>query len=149
VRPSRALAVLGAAVALAGCGGSGGGSMSAAEYRNAATKICDDANRRAAAIPQPKGLTELRGYLESTLAIVSSDNDKLRALKPPGDLKREHQAAVRAQDAAIRSLRALLTRLKSGKPTVAELKSDLNGVQHLSDQADAAFRALGLQRCAQ
>jgi hypothetical protein len=147
VRPHRALAVLGAAVALAGCGSSG--SMSAADYRNAATKICDDANRRAAAVPQPQGLGTLRDYLDSTLAIVSSDTDKLRALKPPDDLKTEHQAALRAQDAAIRSLRALLARLKSGKPTVAELKSDLDGVQRLSNQADAAFRALGLQRCAQ
>jgi Xaa-Pro aminopeptidase len=143
-----ALAAVGVAAALAGCGSSSG-SMSAGEYRNAATKICDDGNRRAAAVPQPKGLGALRDYLDSTLAIVSSETDELRALKPPDDLEADHQAALRAQDAAISSLRALLARLKSGKPTVAELKSDLDRVQRLSSQADAAFRKLGLQRCAQ
>jgi hypothetical protein len=147
VRPHHALAVLGVAGALGACGSSG--ATSASDYRNAATKICDDANRRAAAIPRPKGLGALRGYLDSTLAIVQSDTDKLRALDPPDDLKAEHQAALRAQDAAIRSLRALLASLKSGKPTVTELKADLDRVQRLSNQADAAFRALGLQRCAQ
>ena len=147
MRARRALAVVGAAVALAGCGSSG--AMSAADYRSAATRICVDANRRAAALPRPNNLSALRDYLDGTLAIVQSDTDKLRALRPPADLKAGHEAALRAQDAAIRSLRALLKRLETGRPTVAELRSDLAGVQRLSNQADQAFRSVGLPRCAQ
>ena len=70
-------------------------------------------------------------------------------MHPPADLRAGHEAALRAQDAAIRRLRALLDRLRTSKPTVAELRTALGEVQRLSDQADRRFRALGLPRCAQ
>jgi len=142
------LVAAGAVAALAGCGGSGGAS-SASDYRNAATKICDDANRRAAAIARPRDLSALRDYLDKTLSIVQQDTDQLRSLHPPDNLKAGHEAALRAQDAAVARLRALLDRLKSAKPTVAELRAALAEVQRLSDQADKRFRALGLSHCAQ
>ena len=142
-----AIAVLAATAALAGCGG--GGAMSAADYRKAASKICDDANRHAAAVGQPRNLAALRGYLDRTLAIVQDDTDRLRALHPPDNLKSGHQEALKAQDAAVQRLRALLHQLETSKPTVAELRSALAEVQRLSDEADRRFRAIGLQHCAQ
>ena len=142
-----AVAVLAAAVLLAGCGG--GGGMSTAGYRAAATKICEDANRRAAALARPKDLAALRDYLGKTLAIVQQDTGRLKALKPPAALKAHHEAALRLQDEAIARLRVLLQRLTSAKPPIKELQAGLAEVQRLSNQADREFRALGLQRCAQ
>ena len=145
MRSAPLLAVI-AALALAGCGGGGGG---AASYRAAATKICEDANRRAAAVERPKDVAALRGYLDKTLAIVESDTARLRALKPPPDLKPGHEVALRLQEEAIARLRALLAQLNAGKASVPALQAALSEVQSLSNQADREFRALGLQRCAQ
>src|SRR5437764_14663888 len=136
----RALAVLAALVALAGCGG--GSGSSAADYRTAASKICDDANRRAAALKPPSNLAGLRPYLAKTLAIVERDTGRLRALHPPADLKADHDAALRLQAEAIRRLRALLGRLQSARPSVPELQAALAAVKSLSYQADRRFRAL-------
>jgi hypothetical protein len=145
VRP--AIAVLAASAAVAGCGG--GGAMSATDYRKAASKICDDANRRAAAVGRPRNIAGLRGYLDRTLAIVQDDTDRLRALHPPDNLKSGHEAALKAQDAAVQRLRALLHELETSKPPVTELRAALAEVQRRSDEADRRFRAIGLQHCAQ
>ena len=138
-------------VALAGCGGgsSGGGvALSAADYRKQATRICEDANRRADALARPKDLAALRTYLDRTLEIVQQDTDRLRHLRPPADLRAGHEAAVRIQDAAIRRLRSLRAELDKSKPSVSELQAGLDEVQRLGDQADKRFRDLGLERCA-
>jgi hypothetical protein len=147
----RVPAALLVAAALAGCGGGSGNNdaaVTAAEYRKQATRICEDANRRADALARPKDLAALRGYLDRTLEIVEQDTERLRRLRPPADLRAGHDAAVRAQDAAIRRLRSLRAELERPKPSVKELQSGLDDVQRLGDQADRRFRDLGLERCA-
>ena len=139
------------AAALAGCGGGStdkSSALSPAAYRKQATRICEDANRRADALARPKDLAALRTYLDRTLQIVQQDTDRLRRLRPPADLRAGHEAAVRAQDAAIRRLRSLRAELEKPKPSVTELQSGLDEVQRLGDQADKRFRDLGLERCA-
>jgi len=150
-RAARVPAALLVVSALAGCGGSSGGgpsTLTAAEYRRQATRICEDANRRADALARPRDLAALRGYLDRTLEIVEQDSARLRRLRPPADLRAGHEAAMRAQDAAIRRLRSLRAQLDQGKPSVTELQAGLDEVQRLGDQADKRFRDLGLERCA-
>ena len=142
----RGAALVVAVVTLAGCGGSD--RLSAADYRKQATRICADADRRARAVPRPKDLAGLRSYLDSTVAIVQQDNERLRALKPPGDLQDGHAAALRAQDAAIRELQRLRTELRAPKPSLAAVQAGLARVARLGSEADRQFRRIGLPRCA-
>ena len=148
LRAASLFAALGATAALAGCGSSGDGRSSAADYRRQATKICEDANQRAGALKRPRDLPGLRNYLDRTLAIVQEDTDRLRRLKPPAELQTGHDAALRAQAAAIKQLRSLRRQLDVAKPSVKSLQAGLDDVQRLGDQADRRFRDLGLERCA-
>jgi hypothetical protein len=149
VRPRRArlIVAVGAAAMLAACGG-GGGRLSAADYRRQASRICADADRRAKAIPRPRNLSGLRGYLDRTLTIVQQDNDRLRALKPPDDLQDRAAAALRAQGAAIRMLRRLRDELRAPKPSLRAVQAGLAEVSQLGNEADRRFRELGVPRCA-
>jgi len=145
-RRARLVVAVGAAAMLAACGG--GGRLGAADYRQKASRICADANRRANAVPRPRNLSGLRAYLDRTLTIVQQDNDRLRALKPPEDLQDRAAAALRAQDAAIRLLRRLRDELRAPKPSLRAVQAGLAEVARLGNEADRQFRALGLPRCA-
>ena len=147
---TRVSAALLVAVALVGCGGGSGdgATLSTAEYRKQATSICEDANRRTDALDRPRDLTALRPYLDRTLEIVQQDTERLRRLRPPADLRAGHEAAVKAQDAAIRQLRAVRAQLGTVNATRGDLQKGLDKAQRLGDEADRRFRDLGLERCA-
>src|SRR3712207_1401202 len=87
-RPLAALAVLGAAAAIAGCGGGDddSGALSADEFRSQADAICADANTRLDALDEPTGPDQVLGFLQSGLTVQQEQLDKLKALQPPDDL---------------------------------------------------------------
>src|SRR3954454_9993957 len=129
---ARVPAALLVVVALAGCGGGSKGgttTLSAAGHRTQATRICEDANRRADALARPRDLGALRTYLDRTLEIVQQDTDRLRRLRPPADLRAGHEAPGRGQGGASRRLPSLRTELDKSKPSVSELQSGLDEVQ--------------------
>lgn len=143
---SPALVLTTAMVLLAGCGG--GGGLSASDYRAQAGRICKDAEKRTGALTQPKSLPDLRRYVDQTLTIAQQDTDKLSSLKPPSDLKSDHDAAVKAQQSAVDKLRAVKTELAKSKPSTTALQQGLAAIRTAGTQANARFRTLKVPACA-
>src|SRR5688500_20365791 len=86
-RPLAALAVVGAAAAIAGCGGGDDSSgLSADEFRTQADAICADADTRIDALDEPNANDQVLGFLQSGLTIQREQIEKLKALEPPSDL---------------------------------------------------------------
>lgn len=134
-------------VLLAGCGG-GGSTLSASDYRAKAAAICKDATKRTGALPSPKSLSSLRSYVEGTLAIAQQDTDKIKALSPPGDLRADHDAALKAQQSAIDQLRGVKDELTKAKPDTATLQKGLDQIKAAAAKANARFAALKIPGCA-
>ena len=76
----RALAVL-PLLLLAACGG--GGDDAKAGYVSQATKVCEVAKTDADALPRPTGATDLKAFVNNTVAIAKRAQGELAALTPP------------------------------------------------------------------
>lgn len=75
-----------AAVALAACGGEGGGErLTKGEYVEQADAICAEASARLAALPEPRSLEELADVAPRAAAIAAEQLERLRRLRPPAD----------------------------------------------------------------
>jgi hypothetical protein len=73
---------------LAGCGGSGGSSrLSKSEFDSKANAICDKYQAKINAVPQPKSVNDVPGYIDKVLPILREGTSKLDDLKPPADLQ--------------------------------------------------------------
>jgi hypothetical protein len=68
---------------VAGCGGSGGGSLSHAELIRRANAICAKFNQQLKALPQPKNPLEIGAYVEKAVPLEQVALRSLRNLRPP------------------------------------------------------------------
>ena len=80
------------AVAVAGCGGSGG--LSDKDYRAKADAICTSLKAQRDRLPPAQNIGDLRAVARSTIAIETDALNRFKALKPPGDLKAPHAVIV-------------------------------------------------------
>jgi hypothetical protein len=88
----RWLLVAAAALAVAGCGGSGG--LSAKDYRAKADAICANVKSQRERLPSSSNYEELVAVARSSLAINTAAYRRFKALKPSGDLKAPHSVMV-------------------------------------------------------
>jgi hypothetical protein len=89
-RPAVALAL--AALAITGCGGSGG--LSDKEYRAKADALCASVRSQRDRLSPSSNLSELRAAAQSTIAINTDALRRFQALKPPDDLKAPHAVII-------------------------------------------------------
>ncbi len=68
---------------LTACGGGGGGDDPKAAYVAQATKVCEVAKTDADALPRPTGATDLKAFVDNTVAIAKRAQGELAALTPP------------------------------------------------------------------
>jgi hypothetical protein len=88
-----------AALALAACGGDGGGAqLSAAEFREQADELCSDAQNRFDEIAEPESEEELQEYLEQVVPILREETDKLKDLNPPDELQEDWDRVIELQE---------------------------------------------------
>jgi hypothetical protein len=133
-----------AALALAGCGGSG--RLSHAEFAKRADAVCSAYQAKVQLLTRPTSYDAIVQYADATLPLYVAALDKLSALKPPRSDEAEVAtwlAANRKVEQAVRSLRA------------AAMRHDLSGTNDASDTLQAASNAarraasaLGLETCA-
>ena len=144
----RALAALAAVALAAGCGGGEDGRLSAAAYRARATRICADARRRTVALGRPQTTGQFKRFLAGGIGVSARSLRRLEALRPPKDLQDEHAAIVAGERRALAELRALASRLHGDSRDVALLKRTRPALDRLGAEADARYRAAGLDACA-
>jgi hypothetical protein len=148
-RPLAALAVLGAAAAIAGCGGGDddSGALSAEEFRSQADAICADANTRIDALDEPTSADQVLGFLQSGLTVQKEQLEKLKALQPPDDLAGTFNEAtdlLDQQQAAIQDAADRIAGGEDAETVIGEADSDIDSI---SDQAKAKAKELGLEVC--
>jgi hypothetical protein len=148
-RPFAALAVVGAAAAIAGCGGGGddSGALSADEFRTQADAICSDANTRIAALDQPTGSDQILGYLQSGLTVQKEQLQKLKALQPPSDLSGTFNEATDLLDQQTAKIQDATTKIQNGENAQTVIAAASPEIDSISEQAKAKAKELGLQVC--
>jgi hypothetical protein len=148
-RPLAALAVLGAAAAIAGCGGGDddSGALSADEFRQQADAICADANTRIDALDEPTGADQVLGFLQSGLTVQKEQLEKLKALEPPDDLAGTFTEATDLLDQQTAAIQGATDRIAGGEDPEAVIGEVDSEIDSLSEQADAKAKELGLEVC--
>ncbi len=141
------VAAVGASVlALAACGGGGGGTrLSRDAYIAKADAVCAKLAAERKVLKPPASLGEESAYINKALPLLDAGLADLRALKPPADMEKRAgellQAAGRVRD--------LLAKLRSAATTGDALTVARIGSQasQLNDQIQSRARALGVTGC--
>jgi hypothetical protein len=138
----RRVAGLVAVLAIAGCGG---GGTSAKDYRAKADAVCARVKAQRDRIPPAQDVEQLKATLQTTIAINTEALRRLQALKPPGDLKDEHDVIVtRLQETLKLQQQALKTDPKGKAMESINIRA---GQAHTA--MVAAARSAKLVRCTQ
>ena len=148
-RPLAALAVLGAAAAIAGCGGGDddSGALSAEEFRSQADAICADANTRLDALDEPTGADQVLGFLQSGLTVQKEQLEKLKALQPPDDLAGTFNEATDLLDQQTAEIQGAADRIAGGEAAETVIGEVDSKIDSINEQADAKAKELGLEVC--
>jgi hypothetical protein len=136
------LALVGVAVGLAGCGGSG--SLSHAQFVRRADAECRATNSRIAALPTPSNLKGLASYATGTRSATAQLRQTLAALETP----KVDQPALGRYLAALEQGNAILARISTAaaageSATVSSLGKELAALPTSSLASKA-----GLPTCA-
>jgi hypothetical protein len=133
-----------AVLALAGCGGSGGGRLSASEYRSEADAICAEANTKLTDLGSPSTPAELRELMKKARPTLERAIDDLEALKPPESLASKADEWNGKNDQLLEKYDEL-----SKETDLAQLQKKAQELGQLNEETNAFARAqLGLHECA-
>ena len=132
---------------LAACGG--GGDDPKAAYVTQATKVCEVAKTDGDALPRPTGATDLKAFVDNTVAIAKRAQGELAALTPPEPDAAELKTKVLDPFAAlVTEGEAYAKKVDAAGTNQAELLP-LIAAQPKPDKIDLAFlRSYGLGVCA-
>ncbi len=129
-----------AALALTGCGGS---SLTAAQLRARATRVCNTAARRMNAIPAPGTPNQGEEFVSRGVSALSRELSGLRAIRGPSSFG----DGLAAKAAELALLRSTLKGLRAGNDPVVAIKTLQQQLEPVEVRADAAWRALGIPAC--
>jgi hypothetical protein len=136
------LAVL--ALVLAGCGTT---TLTAAQMRTQAGRICAHAAERAARIPAPATPDASERFLRAGLGAMRPAAEGLRALKPPDEMRESYGQAVALNAKALASVARQEHAIARGEdaPTAfRRLQAELDPIVRVED---ATWRALQIPAC--
>ncbi len=132
-------------VALAGCGTT---SLSAAQLRTRATRICAAAELRTDRIATPARLNQSARFLRLGVAALAPEVTALGQLRPPRDLVGRYRQALAAGDGELRALRFSLRGLKAGDDPVVAIKTLQQQLAVLEAPGNRSWSFLGVPACA-
>jgi len=136
--------LLGAVIALAGCGG----GTSASEYREQAEAICTTATREAADVAPPSDTAaSVAEYGDAVAEIRERETVALDGLEPPDGLESAHRELVNASGAIVRSLTDLARAAERENRDAAAAAAAMG--DRAADQARRAAEELELPACGQ
>ena len=116
-------------------------------YRLAAGRVCEDLDRRIAAIARPVGARDYAPYLERVLEIGAPALRRLGAIEPPPSLAREAQRAVGLARAELALIRAAARAVRDSPDPARTLDVQQRRIDRLVAREDAAWIALGIPAC--
>lgn len=132
-------------VLLAGCGTT---SLSAAQLRTRATRICAAAELRTDRIATPIRPSQGARFLRLGVAALAPEVTALGQLRPPRDLAGRYRRALAAGDGELRALRFSLRGLKAGDDPVVAIKTLQQQLELLETRGDRFWRSLDVFTCA-
>lgn len=148
----RTLAGVLAVLALAGCGGDGGGPLSAAEFDRRANEICAESVERKRAIAEsvipdsgPSTYLEIHVYLTEYLPFLEETLEKLGSLEPPPEKAERFKAVVAGFEEAHARLGELARAIEARDGEAVLTRWDEAFAAADPTQTDAG--ALGLDDC--
>jgi hypothetical protein len=141
--PLPAAALLAAGL-LAGCGSS---TLTSAQLRRQAGRICALAAARTNRIATPTMPTQEAAFLRRGITALSPELIALGRLRAPGDRADDYRDAVEATGAEVAALRSTLKGLKDGNDPVLAIKTLQQQLAPTEARADSAWSALGLPAC--
>ena len=129
-----------AALALAACGA---GSLTPAQVRARAGRICVNAANHLDAIRAPTATSGAQMFLRRGTAVLAPEVRGLRALHARGPVA----SAARALDGELAALRAALTGLRAGHDPVVAITTLQQQLAPLELRVNAAWRELRIPAC--
>jgi hypothetical protein len=146
-RAVAASALLGALLA-AGCGGdSGGGQLSAAEFRQQADAICAEFEAKLDAVEQPSSPDDLERFVNEAVPIIEEGTRKLNELEPPEEFRDEWTRVVEINEENLDTIKAVQTALNDGDVEEAQRLIAEAGANE--EESDQLARDIGLTKCGQ
>lgn len=136
-----------AAVALLGAAGCGGDEQSESGYREEANAICEEAERKLEALPEPATTADLERYLRQAIEISKDSDREFRALEPPAELRAQHRRAIRLSRRGERLIETLLDELAAGEPSLKTLQRMLPELEDIGRESNALARRMKLPDC--
>jgi hypothetical protein len=147
-RTSAGLAVAGAAILIAGCGG-GSDSLSAEELRTQADAICAEADERTDAIAEPTSEEDLVTAYTELLSIQNDSIARLKELAPPSELESTWNEAISLQEEQVATLQGLVDRIEAGEDVQTVLEEVTPEAEAREAELDRLADELGLKVCGQ
>lgn len=155
VRTSLAAALAGAALVTgAGCGGddsegekSGGGALTAAEYRQQGNALCKKAASEVEGILAPSSPEGLPDYLEKVFGASKKVTDEFVKLEPPQELRADHEQAVKLSLESEKIFDALIERVREAPNPQAAVLRELRTLAPELEKAEKVNTRLGLDEC--
>jgi len=143
-KSSAAAALACTALLLGGCGSS---SLSSAQLRRRASRICVTAQRASESIAAPTDPTKGEPFLQRGIAALAPPVSALHQLKPSSDIQDGYATALRATDRELALLRSALRGLKAGNDPVVSIKTLQDELGPAEDAAGRAWRAVDVPAC--
>jgi hypothetical protein len=133
---------------LTACGGSDGGeerSLSAPEFRQQASAICEKSGSQIAALRQPDGINSLRYFLDQSVPIIEEANSGFHDLSPPDELAEDWDEFTDTADENLEVTRNLRDALDENDGSRAQTL--FNELGSLNNDIVRGARTLGLEAC--
>ena len=137
------LAALGA-IGLAGCGNS---SLSSAQLRIQADRMCSLANQRTARIPTPATPADTVAFLRRGIGVMRPELVALRSLHPPKDAGDVYSASLTAFSKKLGAMRTTMREISFGHDPVVAIKALQRELAPLEAQEDGGWQALDVSAC--
>jgi hypothetical protein len=142
----RRAVVLGA-ISLAVLGGCGSTSLSTAELRTQAGRICTIANRQTDRIPTPSTPAGGAAFLRRGIAVLRPELSALRSLLAGGTASREYATSMSAFAQKLNLLGGTLHDLTAGEDPVVAIKTLQSQLAPIEARENGAWEALEIPAC--
>lgn len=147
-RTTAGLAVAGAAILIAGCGG-GSDTLSAEELRSQADAICAATDEATDAIAAPTSNEEILPFLIATRDAQTGAVDDLKELEPPSELEENWNRAIALQEEQLGAINEAITRIEGGEDAEAVITDLSPDLERRDNELDQLADELGLTVCGQ
>jgi hypothetical protein len=140
-----AAAVMLAAIALAGCGGSG--RLSSNELANQATQICAVAICQTDRIKTPAAPSASGAFLRQGITALTPEVAKLEKLRPPADAEDVYKTAISSSAKKLALLRTAAREIGRSADPVSTMQTLEQQLAPIVQQENQAWKSLGIPGC--